>query len=87
MVGLTLIKSVYVLPTWTRGVAVVRDHAGLRDLLGTIPSTDAAYRFSVKLRAHGDMLGACIGNVITALHAVHPEMGQTVAIDGSDLPA
>ena len=34
MVGLTLIKSLYTLPTWTRTVALVRDHAGLRDVLG-----------------------------------------------------
>src|SRR2546423_15554809 len=71
MVGLALVKSVYQLPTWTRTVRLVRDHAGLRDVLGAIPSADAAYRFSVKLRAHGDMLAACISNVITALHAAH----------------
>ena len=56
MVGLTLVKSLYALPTWTRTVALVRDHAGLRAVLGAVPSTDAAYRFTVKLREHGTML-------------------------------
>src|SRR5213082_2261702 len=87
MVGLALVKSLYTLPTWTRTVALVRDHARLRDVLGAVPSVDAAYRFTVKLRQHGDMLAACIGKVIAAVREAHPEMGQTVAIDGSDLPA
>ena len=87
MVGLALVKSLYTLPTWTRAVALVRDHAGLRDVLGAIPSVDAAYRFTIKLRAHGDTLAACINSVIAALRKAHPEMGETVAIDGSDLPA
>jgi hypothetical protein len=87
MVGLTLVKALYCLPTWTRTVALVKDHAALRDVLGAIPSVDAAYRFTVKLRAHGDTLAACIAAVIAALREAHPEMGATVAIDGSDLPA
>jgi hypothetical protein len=87
MVGLALVKSLYCLPTWTRAVALVRDHDGLRDVLGAVPSVDAACRFTVKLRAHGDMLAVCIGKMISALREAHPEMGQTVAIDGSDLPA
>src|SRR5438046_5308418 len=61
MVGLGLVKSLCTLPTWTRAVALVRDHAGLRDVLGAVPSVDAAYRFTIKLRAHGDTLAACIG--------------------------
>ncbi len=87
MIGLILVRSLYTLPTWTRTVALVRDHAGLRDVLGAVPCVDAAYRFTVKLRAHGDMLADCINQVLTVLHAAKPEMGQTVAIDGSDLPA
>lgn len=87
MVGLALVKSLYTLPTWTRTVALVRDHAALRDVLSAAPSVDAAYRFTIKLRAHGDMLAPCINSVIAALHKAHPEMGETVAIDGSDLPA
>jgi len=87
MVGLALVKSLYTLPTWTRTVSLVRDHAALRDVLGAVPSVDAASRFTIKLRAHGDMLAACINDVIAALRAAKPEMGETVAIDGSDLPA
>ena len=60
MIGLVLVKSLYTLPTWTRTVALDRDHAGLRDVLGAVPSTDAAYRFTPKLREHTDMLAACI---------------------------
>lgn len=56
MVGLALVKSLYTLPTWTRTVALVRDHAGLRDALGAVPSVDAAYRFAAKLRKHDAML-------------------------------
>jgi len=87
MVGITLVKSVYCLPTWTRTVALVADHAGLRDVLGAAPSTDACYRFTVKLRTHGDMLTSCIEKVLAELHSLNPEMGSAVAIDGSDLPA
>jgi hypothetical protein len=87
MVGLALVKSLYAIPTWTRMVALVKDHAGLRDVLGAVPSTDAAYRFTVKLRQHGDMLTRCIAGALASLHDANPEMGKTVAIDGSDLPA
>src|SRR5437763_8858550 len=87
MVGLALVKAAYTLPTWTRTVALVRDHAALRDVLGTVPSVDAAYRFAVKLRKHNATLTSCLESVLAALHAARPEMGQTVAIDGSDLPA
>src|SRR5438477_5045826 len=33
------------------------------------------------------MLTSCLEGMLATLHAAHPEMGQTVAIDGSDLPA
>ncbi|MDP9409576.1 MAG: transposase [Actinomycetota bacterium] len=48
MVGMALAKSVYALPTWTRTVALVREHAALRDALGCgtdAPSVHACYRF------------------------------------------
>jgi Transposase DDE domain len=45
------------------------------------------YRFVGKLRHHEAMLTACIERVIGTLREAHPEMGQTVAIDGSDMPA
>ena len=87
MVGLALVKSVYALPVWTRAVGLVKDHAALRDVLGAAPSADAAYRFTRKLREKEGMLTACIDQVIAALQDANPEMGQTVAIDGSDMPA
>jgi transposase len=87
MVGLALVKSVYALPTWTRTVSLVKDHAGLRGVLGAAPSDDAAYRFTKKLREHDSMLAGALDRVLTALHEAKPEMGQTIAIDGSDLPA
>ncbi len=90
MVGMVLVKSLYVLPTWTRTVALVREHAALRAASGCtaeMPSIDACYRFTRKLRKHHAMLDSCIAAVLASLHAELPEMGTNVAIDGSDLPA
>lgn len=87
MVGLSLVKSLYERKTWTSTVALVRDHEGLRDVLGAAPSTDAAYRFTKKLRERKAKLDSCIAKVLAALHEAHPEMGKMVAIDASDLPA
>jgi len=55
MVGLAVVKSLYALPTWTRTVALVRDQAALRNVLGAVPSVHAAYRFAAKLRKHADV--------------------------------
>jgi DDE family transposase/transposase-like protein DUF772 len=90
MVGMALIKALYVLPTWTRTAALVRDHAALRMVLGCpneSPSHWACYRFTAKLREHTDALDRCLDNVLGALHAETPEMGTNIAVDGSDLPA
>ena len=87
MVGMALVKAYYALPTWTRTVALVREHDALRAVLGASPSIDACYRFATKLRDHSDLLASCIERVLSSLHDEMPEMGQTVAIDGSDLPA
>jgi hypothetical protein len=87
MVGMALVKSLYALPTWTRTAALVEDHAALRAALGDAPSVYACYRFTAKLRQHAETVERCIGNVLGALHEALPEMGETVAIDGSDLPA
>jgi Transposase domain (DUF772) len=92
MVGMTLVKSLYALPTWTRTVALVTDHAGLRNALGcasrdAVPSIDACYRFTRKLRRVDDLLAACINRVLASLRDALPGMGEHVAIDGSDLPA
>lgn len=87
MVGAALVKAVYCVPTWTRTARLIAEHAALRDAIGGTPSQWACYRFMGKLRANGDTLGACIDRVISSLRESHPEMGQTVAIDGSDMPA
>ena len=50
MVGMALVKSLYVLPTWTRTMRLVAEHAGLRAVLGDTPSVDACYLFTRKLR-------------------------------------
>ena len=51
MVGVALAKSLYSIPTWTRTVALVREHDALREAIGgECPSVYAAYRFAAKLR-------------------------------------
>jgi hypothetical protein len=90
MVGLALAKSLYVIPTWTRTVALVAEHQALQIALGCEgdpPSVYAAYRFSAKLRAHQAMLDECIGRVTDALQAKLKGYGDNVAIDASDMPA
>jgi hypothetical protein len=91
MVGMALAKSIYSLPTWTRTVALVREHPPLRLAITKwgedVPSVYACYRFTAKLRVYGDLLARCIDAVTASLHAQHPDMGRDVAIDGSDLPA
>jgi hypothetical protein len=68
MVGMALAKSVYALPTWTRTVALVTEHAALRAALGCpevadVPSVHACYRFTAKLRAFKSLVDACIDRV------------------------
>jgi hypothetical protein len=87
MVGMALVKSLYALPTWTRTARLVGEHAALQEALGAVPSVYACYRFTAKLRGLPGALEACIASVLASLHAEVPEMGTTVAIDGSDLPA
>jgi Transposase DDE domain len=90
MVGMALAKSIYSIPTWTRTVALVREHDALREAIagtGEVPSVYACYRFAAKLRAYSDLLDACIARVLVALKHRNPGMGADVAIDGSDLPA
>lgn len=90
MVGMALAKSLYAIPTWTRTVALVREHTTLAAAVapdGDAPSVYACYRFAAKLRAYDHLLTACLDRVTAALHDAHPEMGANVAIDGSDMPA
>jgi hypothetical protein len=90
MVGIALAKSMYSIPTWTRTVRLVAEHAGLQAALGcagNAPSEWACYRFATKLREHKHLLDACIGSVLDRLREENPGMGENIAIDGSDLPA
>lgn len=56
LVGAALVKSMYALPTWSRAVRLVAEHAALRDTLGAVPSQWACYRFTAKLREHSAAL-------------------------------
>jgi hypothetical protein len=92
MVGMALAKSLYTLPTWTRTVGLAAEHAALRAAIGcpdvaSVPSVHACYRFTAKLRKHKPLLDACVDRVTAALREQLPELGATVAIDASDLPA
>ncbi len=87
MVGAALVKAVYALPTWSRTARLIDEHDALREAIGGAPSQWACYRFAEKLRKHGDALATCLDAVLAKLRDAKPEMGQRVAIDGSDLPA
>lgn len=87
MVGVALVKSLYALPTWSKTVRLVKEHAGLSDVLGAMPSQWACYRFTAKLREHSAALADCLDRVTASLHKLMPGMGENVALDGSDLPA
>lgn len=90
MVGLALCKSLYALPTWTKTVALVREHWALQRALGcegNPPSVYAAYRFAEKLRKHGAMVERCIDGVIEGLRSKLPSYGRDLSIDASDMPA
>jgi len=53
LVGVALAKSMYAIPTWTRTLALIREHTSLRVAFGCwmddeVPSIDACYRFTKK---------------------------------------
>jgi hypothetical protein len=90
MVGMALAKAIYAVPTWTRTVALVSEHAALRTAVagnGEVPSVYACYRFAAKLRTYSDLLDACLSRVTAGLHTHLPGMGRNIAIDASDVPA
>lgn len=88
MVGVLLAKSVYALPTWSRTLRLIAEHDALRGVLGgVVPSDDATYRFTAKLREHRHLLDAALDATVRAVKATRPDYGVDVAIDGSDLPA
>jgi IS5 family transposase len=90
MIGLALAKSLYAIPTWTKTVALVKEHWALQRALGCEgkpPSLWSAYRFAAKLRENGEMVERCIDGVIEGLRSKLPNYGRDLAIDASDMPA
>jgi Transposase DDE domain/Transposase domain (DUF772) len=90
LTGMALAKSLYAIPTWTKTVALVREHWALQRALGcegNPPSVYAAYRFAEKLRDNGGMVERCIDGVIEGLKSKLPSYGTDLAIDASDMPA
>ncbi len=90
MIGLALCKSLYAIPTWTKTVALVREHWALQRVLGCEgkpPSVWSAYRFAEKLRDNGEMVERCIDSVVVGLKERLPTYGRDLAIDASDMPA
>ncbi|MDQ1711956.1 MAG: hypothetical protein QOE45_1406 [Frankiaceae bacterium] len=88
MVGVLLAKSVYALPTWTRTLRLLGEHDALRDAVGgVVPSDDATYRFTAKMREHRHLLDAALDAVVRAVKDANPDYGIDVALDGSDMAA
>jgi hypothetical protein len=52
-----------------------------------VPSRDAIYRFTKKLRRCEGQRQECIDSVLEALRSKKPGMGENIAIDGSSMPA
>lgn len=92
LMGVALAKSLYALPTWTRTLALIEEHASLRAAIGCVeddqmPSIDAVYRFTKKLRLCEGQLQACTDSMLASLYRKNPNMGRDIAIDGSSIPA
>ncbi|HSZ05729.1 MAG TPA: transposase [Solirubrobacteraceae bacterium] len=92
LMGVVLTKSLYAIPTWTRTLALVKDHVGLRAAIGCekdqdVPSIDAVYRFTKKLCLYEGQRQECIDSVLQELNRKSPDLGKNIAIDASDIPA
>jgi hypothetical protein len=87
MVGAALAKAVYAMPTWTRTARLIAEHAALREAIGGAPSHWACSTVSPPGSASTATCSPPASTVLASLHAATPDMGQTIAIDGSDLPA
>ncbi len=87
LLGASLVKSLFGLPTWTFVAALIAEHPGLQAAIGGNPSVWAMYRFARKLQANTPALNACLDACAASLRAQHPDFGRDVAIDASDLPA
>ena len=90
MLGLALAKSLYAIPTWTKTVALVKEHWALQRALGCEgepPSVWSVYRFQAKLRDHAEMVERCIDSVVAGLKETLPNYGRDLAVDASDMAA
>src|ERR1700692_569036 len=90
MVGIALAKTLYSISTWTKIIALVKEHESLSQVIapnGDIPSVYACYRFTKKLREYDHLLEKCIGKVVSSLSQADSEFGKNIAIDASDIPA
>ncbi len=90
MIGMALAKSLYAIPTWTKIVALVKEHDNLSKVIssgGEIPSVFACYRFTKKLRDNKGLTDKCIDKMLISLRENNPNIGKNVAIDASDMPA
>lgn len=94
-IGMALVKHLYNIPFWSRTIKLVEEHQALREAIGCIgngepdgvPSEDALRRFREKLMGRRDLLAAGFDRILASLNEKFPEMGESVAIDGSFLPA
>ena len=87
LIGACLVRSIYHLPTWTRTVELIAEHAALADAIGGTPSEWAVYRFMTKLREHAVTLAECVDRIANELRRELPDYGRDTAIDASDMPA
>jgi transposase, IS5 family len=90
MIGIALVKSLYSISTWTKMIALIKEHESLAKVIapdGDIPSVFACYRFAKKLIEYEDLLEKCLDKTITSFRNKNPEFGKNIAIDASDIPA
>lgn len=87
LIGACLVRSIYALPTWTRTVQLIAEHAALAEAIGGTPSEWACYRFMTKLREHSAALADAVDAIADSLRRELPGYGADVAIDASDMPA
>ena len=79
LLGACFAKALYGFPTWSRTARLIREHQGLQDALGYVPSQSACYRFAIKLSRHHRLVEDCIGQVVETLRRERPEYGRDVA--------
>lgn len=92
LMGVVFTKTLFGQTTWTQTLALVCDHPKLRAAIGCVddrdlPSIDAMYRFTKKLKRCESQRQEAIDAVLEALRSKNPGMGRDIAIDGSSIPA